>query len=354
MQNWVKKKINNIFKKNFDYDPFIVAEISANHNKKIQNVINIINQSKKIGIDAIKLQLYKPDEITLNINRSDFKIKDNNTWSKNKSFFKLYKKGSTPYEWFSKLKKICEKNKIILFASVFDLKTVDYLEKNKCPMYKVASPEITDIPLIEKIAKTNKPVLISTGLAEKKDIELAVKTLKKNKCKRILIMKCTSSYPAPINEVNLKTMQDYQKKFKVKIGFSDHTLGNVASMAATALGARVIEKHIILNKKLKSLDSFFSMDLKNFKKFVKNIRETSQALGKIDYKISKSSKKNLTGRKSLYVSKYVKKGDLFSENNIKSIRPSFGLHPKYYKKFLGKKSKKNLKKGDRLSFNLIK
>ena len=232
--------INNKFKINLPKGKWILAEKSAYDyyiSNKVLTLLRIENNKVKeaISITEWKTAGVHEDIVNKALLEILFKNKYDGCYEKPEyTVLELYKKGSTPYEWFSKLKKICEKNKIILFASVFDLKTVDYLEKNKCPMYKVASPEITDIPLIEKIAKTNKPVLISTGLAEKKDIELAVKTLKKNKCKRILIMKCTSSYPAPINEVNLKTMQDYQKKFKVKIGFSDHTLGNVASMAATA------------------------------------------------------------------------------------------------------------------------
>ena len=176
----------------------------------------------------------------------------------------------------SQITKNMQRKKIILFSSVFDLKTVDFLERHKCPIYKIASPEITDIPLIEKVSKTNKPVFISTGLANKKDIEFAIKILKKNNCKKIILMKCTSSYPAPLEEINLKTMQNFEKKFKTKIGFSDHTLGFPASMAATALGARVIEKHIVLDNKVKTLDSFFSMNVNNFKTFVRNIRDTGK------------------------------------------------------------------------------
>jgi pseudaminic acid synthase len=210
------------------------------------------------------------------------------------------------------------------------------------------------LPLIKKVARTKKPVFISTGLANKKDIQEALKVLKENNCRRIILMKCTSSYPAPLEEINLKTMQQYEKTFNVKVGYSDHTLNNSASMAATALGARVIEKHIVLNDKIKSLDSFFSMNLNNFKIFVKNIREVGKCIVYIRYKISKSSKKNLNGRKSLYVSEDIKKGDIFSIKNIKSVRPSYGLHPKYLYRFVGKKSKKNLKKGERLKISLLR
>ncbi len=354
METWAKNKISNLFKKKYKYNPLIVAEVSANHNKNINNVIKIIKSAKKIGVDAIKIQLYKPDEITLNVKSPDFNIKKSNTWGKKKSYYNLYKKGATPYNWYSKLKNICDKNKIILFSSVFDLKTVDFLEKNKCPIYKIASPEITDLPLISKVAKTRKPIFISTGLASKKDIELALKILKKNKCNKIVVMKCTSAYPAPINEINLKTMQNYEKKFKVKTGFSDHTLGETASIVATTLGARVIEKHIMLNKKTKSLDSFFSLSVNEFKNFVNKIKDTKKCIGKVNYEITSSALKNLDGRKSLYVSKDIKKGQYFSEENIKSVRPSYGLHPKYFFKILNKRCKKNMRKGERLTLSTIK
>lgn len=352
MNFYLKSKINKIFKKNSSC--FIVAEISANHDKKIKNIIKIINFVKKNKIDAIKIQLYKPEEITINSDRKDFLVKKDNAWSDYETLYKLYSKGSTPYKWFPRLLKICEKNKIILFSSVFDLNTVDFLEKNNCPIYKIASPEITDIPLLEKVAKTKKPIFLSTGLAHKKDIELAIKTLKKNKCTKIVLMKCTSAYPAPIDEINLNTMIDYKKKFRVTVGFSDHTVGNIAGITAAALGAKVIEKHIKLNKRLKTLDSFFSQDLMQFREYVDNIKDAEKVLGKINYKISPSSKNNLTGRKSLYVYKNINKNDYFSHKNIKCVRPSFGLHPKFLNKFLNKKSKTNLKIGDRLDLKHLK
>ncbi len=348
----LRKKINNIFKSG--KRSFIVAELSANHNKKISNIIKIINNSKKIGLDAIKVQMYKPEEITLNSSRKDFRVQKGNTWSNYQTLFNLYTKGSMPFEWYKKLAKICKKKKIIFFSSVFDLNTVDFLEKNNCPIYKIASPEITDIPLLQKVAKTKKPVFISTGLAKKKDIELALKTLKKNNCKKIVLMKCTSAYPAPRNEINLNTMLDFKKKFNVTIGYSDHTKNNVAGIASAVLGARVIEKHIMLNKKMNTLDSFFSQDLLQFKHFVEQIREAEDCLGTINYNISESSKKNMLGRKSLYAIKDINKNEVFTYENVKSIRPSLGLHPKYLEKILNKKSRLNFKYGDRLTLKGLK
>ena len=350
----IKNKIENIFDEKHINRSLIIAEVSANHNKDIRNVIKIINQASKIGIDAIKVQLYKPEEITINSNKKDFRLKKGNSWSQYKTLYELYQKGSTPYNWYPRLAKLCAKKNIIFFSSVFDLATVDFLELNNCPIYKIASPEITDIPLIERVAKTKKPVFISTGLANKNDINLAISTLKKNNCKKIVLVKCTTAYPAPLDEININTMKDFKNTFKVNVGFSDHTKENIASIVAVASGARVIEKHIVLNKKIKTLDGFFSQDLGQFKKFVTQIREAETCMGSINYEVSKSSKNNLNGRKSLYVFENIKKNELFSLKNIKAVRPSFGLHPKKLKKFLNKKSKINFKAGDRLSIKGLK
>jgi pseudaminic acid synthase len=348
MKKYFDNKINNIFKKNYNYKSFIVAEISANHNGNINNIIKIIDKAKSIGIDAIKLQLYKADRITLDVKCPEFRLPKKNPWSKYKTFYDVYKKGETPYSWFSKLLNICNKRNIILFSSVFDKSTVDFLEKKNCPIYKIASAEITDIPLIEKVSKTGKPVFISSGMADKKDLDLAIRILKKN-CKKIVLMQCTSTYPAPIEEVNIKTMIDYEKKFKIKIGYSDHTSDNISSIVAATHGARVIEKHVVINKNIRSLDSFFSFDLNKFTKFVKDIRLAEKSLGKIDYSISKSSKKSAKNRKSLYVCMDIKKGQKFSKYNIRSIRPGYGLHPKHFHKIIGKKSRFDYKKGDKLT-----
>ena len=343
-----KNKLSNIFKNPKKSKCLIVAEISANHGGKLSRVLKIIDKAKDIGIDAIKLQLYKADIITLDSKKNDFRINSKNSWSKYKTMYNLYSQAQTPYEWYDKINKFCKKNNLILFSSVFDKKTVNFLEKNNCPIYKIASPEITDIPLIERVAKTKKPVFLSTGLSTYQDIRLALNTLKKNNCNKIVLMKCTSSYPAPSEEINLRTMLDFKKRFNVTVGYSDHTTGINASITAAALGAKVIEKHITLNKKGKTVDSFFSSDLNEFKNLVDGVRSTEKNLGIITYSVSKSSKKNLSGRKSIYVIKEIKKNEVFNEQNISCIRPSFGLHPKYYKSVLGKRSKKNLQKGQRL------
>ena len=266
----------------------------------------------------------------------------------------MYKKAQTPIKWYPKILKECKKNDLILFSSVFDLKTVEFLYKNKCPIYKIASPEITDIPLIEKVAKLKKTVILSTGLANLKDIKLAIKTLRKSGCKKIILLKCTSAYPAPLEELNLITIKDFSKKFKLVAGFSDHTKGITAALAAVSIGAKVVEKHITLKKKSKTVDSFFSSDPKEFKKMVDGIRSVESALGKISYKVSKNSIKNLSGRKSIYVIKKINKKEKFTKENIRCVRPSFGMHPKYFNWVLGKKSSKNLRPGERLTLRSIR
>lgn len=345
-------KIKNIFDQG-NKRTFVVAEMSANHSSNISNAFKIIDHAKIIGVDAIKIQLYKANRITINSNKKDFKIK-NKSWKKYKNLFNLYKKAETPFEWYDTLSRYCKKKKIILFSSVFDLDTVDFLEKKNCPIYKIASPEITDIPLLEKVAKTGKPIIISTGLASKKDLDLAINTLKKNKCRKIVILKCTSAYPAPLNELNLAAIKTLKNRYKTIVGFSDHSLGVVAPTIAVSLGAKVIEKHINLEKNKMSVDDFFSLKISEFQEMIKNIRDTEKIIGNENIKISKNSLKNLAGRKSVYVIKNIDKGEIFTQQNISSIRPSFGLHPKFLKFLLGKKSKKNLKFGQKMKLSFVK
>ena len=320
-------KIKNIFNQK-SKRTFVVAEMSANHSSNIKNAFKIVDQAKIIGVDAIKIQLYKANRITINSNKKDFEIKSK-SWKKFKNLYNLYKKAETPYEWYETLKRYCKKRNIILFSSVFDLDTVDFLEKKNCPIYKIASPEITDVPLLEKVSRTGKPVIISTGLASEKDLDLAVKTLKRNKCKKIVILKCTSAYPAPLNELNLAAIKTIKNKYKTIVGFSDHSLGVIAPTIAVSLGAKVIEKHINLEKNKKSVDGFFSLKISKFQEMIKNIRDTEKIIGNKEIRISKNSYKNLAGRKSIYVIRNIDKNEIFTKQNIGSIRPSFGLHPKF-------------------------
>ena len=332
---------------------FIVAELSGNHNGKIKNLLNLIFLAKKSGADAVKIQLYTPDTITLKSKKNDFKIKKNNTWSKYKTLYELYEVAHTPFEWIDEIFSYCKKLNILVFSSVFDKKSLDLLESQKCDAYKIASNEITDIPLIEKVANTNKPVMISTGLAEKNDIALIVKVFNKFNNKKLIILKCTSTYPTPFDQVNLKNMLDIKNKYNCLSGISDHSLGSKVPLAAAALGASVIEKHFIKSNFTKSVDSFFSLNPKEFKKMIEDVRLIEKILGQNTYKISNSSKINFAGRRSLYISKKIKKGEKITSENIKSVRPGFGLHPKYYKKVLGKRVNRDLLIGDRLSWKVI-
>ncbi len=331
---------------------FIVAEISANHNKNFAILKKFLLELKNTGVNAVKLQAYQANTITINNKSKDFLISKQNTWSKYNNLYSLYKKAETPIEWFPKIFKFCKKINLIVFASVFDQSNLKVLEKIKCPAYKIASPEITDIPLIKKIAETKKPIILSNGLADFSDLKLAVNTIKK-KNKKLIILKCTSSYPANIKELNLKTMIDIKKKFKCLSGYSDHTLGINAGVHAASLGASMLEKHVKPNG-VKSVDSFFSITIKELKSMVKIIRENEKSNGIVSYKIAQSSKKNMNGRRSLYIVKNIKKGEKFTNNNLKSIRPCYGIHPKFLDLFLNKKSLKDIKHGSRLKWEHIK
>ncbi len=331
---------------------FIVAEISANHNKNFKILKKFLLELKYSGVDAVKLQAYQANTITIDKKSKDFLISKSNTWSKYNNLYSLYKKAETPLEWFPKVFKFCKKINLIVFASVFDETNLKVLEKLNCPAYKVASPEITDIPLIKKIAKTKKPIIISNGLANYYDLKLAVNSIKKIN-KKLIILKCTSSYPAKLNELNLNTMLDIKKKFKCLIGYSDHTLGINTGIHVASMGASVLEKHV-KPYGVRSVDSFFSITIKQLKSMIKVIRENEKSNGNVEYEISKSSLKNLNGRRSLYVIKDIKKGEKFTNKNLKSIRPRYGIHPKFLNLFLGKKSSKNIQYGSRLKWEYIK
>ena len=331
----------------------IVAEISANHNSKLSKAIKLIRLAAKAGVDAVKIQTYKPETITLNSFKKDFLIKKNSPWSSKKNFWNLYKKGHTPWEWHKKLFKEAKKNNIEIFSSPFDESAVDLLEKLGCKAYKIASPEITHIPLITKVAKTGKPIIISTGLSKLDELTDAIKVVRNAGNNKIIILKCTSAYPAPTEELNLETIKDIAKKFKVHVGFSDHSIGNIAALTAVALGAKIIEKHFKL-KNNKSIDSFFSANKSDFSNLIFNIRQMEKAVGKINYNVTTSAKNHLVGKRSIYTSAKIKKGDIFTKNNIKVVRPCHGLDPKYYNYVLGKKSNCDLSPATRLRLTYIK
>jgi len=349
------KKIFNKLVSKSNKDVFIIAEISGNHQNSFLKLKKFVNECVNKKADIIKFQVYRPDTITLNSNKKDFllKKKEDKIWGNQKSLYELYEKAHTPWEWIEKLAKILNKRKFPWFASVFDETSINFLEKLNCNAYKIASPEITDIPLIEKIAKLNKPIVISTGLATENDISLAVKTIKKRHNK-FMILKCTTSYPSNENELDLGAIKTLEKKFKCKVGFSDHTLGFEAAKIASAIGANVFEKHFKLDNDNKSIDNHFSMKISDLKKYKINIEKVKKILGRDKILISNSAKKNLSGKRSLYVCKNIRKGERFTQKNIKSVRPAFGLHPKFLKKVLGKKSKTNLYVGERLKLSNVK
>ena len=333
---------------------FIVAELSGNHNGKFSRMKKMIFAAKRAGANAIKLQTYRPDTITLQSNKSDFKIIKRTPWKKKGSLWNLYKSAHTPWKWHKKIFLLARKLKLEVFSSPFDVSAVDLLETLNCNAYKIASAEINHIPLLEKVAKTKKPVILSIGLANLSDIKFALKTLRKNGCSKIAILQCVSSYPAPVEEQNLKTIKDIRKKFNVVSGLSDHSIGIGSAIASVVLGGSIIEKHFNLDEKEKAIDSFFSLTAEDFKNMVKEIRRTELALGKVNYNITSSSMKNLNSRRSIYISSKVYKNEILTNNNIKVVRPSFGLHPKFYKKILGKKVNKTLNKGTSFKLKYIK
>jgi pseudaminic acid synthase len=331
---------------------FIIAELSANHNHNFETAVKTIHAAKAAGADAIKLQTYTADTITLDCDNEFFQIKHGTIWD-GTTFYKLYQQAYTPWAWQPELKKIAESIGLICFSSPFDYTAVDFLEEMNVPAYKVASFEITDIPLIEYIASKGKPVIISIGIATPSEIDDAVNACRRMGNNSIALLKCTSSYPAPVEEANLLTIPDIAKKYNVIPGLSDHTLGGTVSVAAVALGARIIEKHFIIDRKIGGPDASFSMEPVEFKQMVDEIRIVEKALGKITYELTEDSIKSRTGARSLFIAEDIKKGELLTPANVRSVRPSYGLAPKYLPQVLGKKASIDLKKGTPLSWNFI-
>jgi pseudaminic acid synthase len=327
---------------------FIIAELSANHNGSLETAIETIKAAKRAGADAIKFQTYTADTLTLDVKNDDFKIKGGTLWD-DKYLYDLYKEAYTPWDWHQQLFDVAKEEGLVCFSSPFDKTAVDFLEKLNVPAYKIASFEITDIPLIEYVASKGKPVIISTGIAEIEDIELALEVCKRIGNSDIALLKCTSSYPAPIEEANMIMISDLAKRFNVISGLSDHTMGSTVPIVATVLGAKIIEKHFILDRNIGGPDADFSMVETEFTAMVKAVREAEKAVGVIDYNLTPKQKKGKDFSRSLYVSDDIKMGEVFTEDNIRSVRPGFGLHPKYYSQLLGTTATKNYKKGDRLS-----
>lgn len=331
---------------------FIVAEMSGNHNQSLERAFKIIDAAVNAGVDAIKLQTYTPDTITINSDTDHFKIKTNNVW-RGQTLYSLYQKAYTPWKWQKKLKKYGEKKGLVVFSTPFDETAVDFLETLNVPMYKISSYEVIDIPLLKKIGKTKKPVIMSRGMASAKEIKVAIQTLKKAGTKDIVVLHCVNVYPALPSQMNLSTIPDITKKFKVLGGLSDHTLGINTALAATALGATVIEKHLTLKRKDGGPDSSFSIEQAEFKQLVKSVREIQSSLGKPTYGQVGDEKIDSKHRRSIFVVSHIKKGEKFTRKNIRSIRPGYGLLPEHLDKIIGKKAKKDIPFGTPLQWNLI-
>lgn len=331
---------------------FIIAELSANHNGSIETAIETIRAAKRAGADCIKFQTYTADTITIDSDKEDFLIKG--TIWEGKNLYKLYQEAFTPWEWHEELFKVAKEEGLVCFSSPFDKTAVDFLERLNVPAYKIASFEITDIPLIEYVASKGKPVIISTGIAEQADIELALDACRRMGNNDIALLKCTSSYPAPIDEANMCMVKDLSERYNVISGLSDHTMGATVPVVATCFGAKIIEKHFILDRSIGGPDASFSMNENEFKAMVEAVREAESAIGHVDYTLTEKQVKGKDFSRSLYVVENLKAGDIITEENVRSIRPGFGLHPKYYNEILGKQINQNVEKGERFDLNIIK
>lgn len=329
---------------------FIIAELSANHNNDYDLAVKTIEAMAEAGADAVKFQTYTPDSLTLNVDNEYFGPRPEGLW-KGMTLYEIYQKGSMPYEWQPKLKKIANDLGLVCFSTPFDFEGVDFMESMDMPIYKIASLEITDVNLIRYAAEKHKPMIISTGVATIEDIKLAIDTCHEVGNDDITLLKCTTEYPAPLDRANLLTIPDMKKRFGVKVGVSDHTLGNIVPITAVSLGATVVEKHFILDRALGGLDSGFSLNKDEFAQMVKDIRMTEEAMGNVSYELMG---RGATGRRSLFVSKDIKEGEVLTLANVCSVRPAAGLHPKYLESVLGKRVACDVKAGTPLLFNLLK
>lgn len=332
---------------------FIIAELSANHGNNLEVALETVKVAKECGADAIKIQTFTPETITLNCDNEYFQIKQGTLWD-GTTLYKLYEQGYTPWEWHDAIKKEAEKNGLVFFSTPFDHTAVDFLEVLKVPIYKIASFEITDIPLIEYTASKAKPMIISTGIASISDIQEAIDACHRVGNFDITLLKCTSSYPAPVEEANLRTIQNMAETFGVKVGLSDHTMGHAVAVAAVALGARVIEKHFILDRSIGGPDASFSMTPEEFKEMVKNIREVELALGRVSYELTDKVMKSRKFSRSLFIAKDVKKGEFFTNDNVRSVRPGDGISPKYLPQILGKRANGDYQLGTPFSWSFLK
>lgn len=334
------------------YHVYTIAEMSANHLQSIERAKEIIKEAKEAGADAIKLQTYRPDTITVDCRGPEFMATPGSPWE-GMNLFELYATAYTPWEWHEELFTYARELGITCFSSPFDLTAVDFLEKLGAPAYKIASFEINDIPLIRKVAMTGKPIIISTGIAETDDIELALKTCREAGNEQVILLKCVSEYPTPYEELNLKTITDMGNKFDCVIGLSDHSMGHSVDVAGVALGAMVVEKHLTLRRADGGPDGLFSMEPEEFAEMVTQIRNIEKAVGRVTYELTDKQRNSRGRSRSLYVVENMKKGDRFTSENLKSIRPGYGLHTRFYEDILGKKATCDLEKGTAMKWDYV-
>lgn len=332
---------------------FIVAEMSGNHNQSFARAKKIIDAAAHAGADAIKLQTYTADTLTIDSRKKYFKIKSGAHW-KGKILYQLYKEAYTPWDWQPKLKKYAEKKGLVFFSAPFDETAVEFLEKLNVPMHKIAGYEMADIPLLKRVARTRKPVIMSAAMASAKEIALSVKTLRENGTKQLAVLHCVNAYPAAPEDMNVNTIPDIIKRFKVISGLSDHSLNNIASIASVALGGSIIEKHLTFSRKQGGVDESFSLEPHEFKNLVQSVRDLEKALGKVSFGIGTNELPNFIFRRSIFVVKNIKKGEAFTKENTRVIRPGNGLAPKYYDTIIGWRAAKDIARGTPLVRQFIK
>jgi len=331
---------------------YIIAELSANHNQDFEEAVKLVHAAKEAGADAIKLQTYTPDTLTIDCDNEYFRIGKGTIWER-KNLYELYREAYTPWEWQPELKKVADDVGIALFSTPFDKSAVDFLEKTNVPAYKIASFEMVDITLIQYVASTGKPIIMSTGMATLGEIDEAVSTAREVGCKELALLKCTSAYPAPVEEMNLRTIPHMAEAFGVPVGLSDHTLGIAVPVGAVALGACIIEKHFTLSRAIPGPDSAFSLEPHEFKAMVEAVRTAEKALGRVSYEVTDRERASHVFRRSLFVVNDMKAGEAFSADNVRSIRPGQGLAPKYLDVILGKRATRAILRGTALSWDLI-
>ncbi len=340
----------NLYKK-LEQSVYIIAEMSANHSGSLERAKEIIYAAKEAGADCVKIQTYTPDTLTINCDNPYFHI-DNGTWA-GENLYHLYKKAYTPWEWQAELKQEADKIGIDFFSTPFDKTSVDFLEDIGVQMYKIASFELVDIPLLEYVAAKEKPMIMSTGMASLDEIEDAVQAVRGKDNNQFVLLRCASAYPAITEEMNLRTMTDMRDVFQVPVGLSDHSMGSVAAVTAVAMGARVIEKHFCISREIENPDASFSMNPTEFKSMVTDIRMAEKAIGRIYYGPSKQEENSIVFRRSIFCVKDIKKGEMLTEENVKIIRPGYGIKPKWYPELLGKIALMDIERGTPLAFSMV-